>query len=98
MSDLPQKTYPEDFKKSSAKLALDSDKPKSQVAKELGIKKSTLYTWIDKYYPEAKSKENLSKEEDLLLENKRLRKELLRAQQERDILKKATAYFANEIL
>ncbi len=98
MSDLTKKTYSEDFKRSSAKLAKESDKPTAQIAKELGLQKSTLYSWVSRYYPTQKEQQAITKEEDLLIENKRLRKELLRAQQERDILKKATAYFANETL
>ena len=94
--------YSEDFRVSSAKLAYESDKPITHIAKELGLKKSTLFTWVNKYYPNKKALECSDKDSevdvDLLAENKRLKKELLRAQQERDILKKATAYFANETL
>ena len=89
------KSYTEEFKESSAKLASTSEQSISQTAKDLGINTNTLYGWIKKYYPEA----SVSHAADTSIseENKRLRKENLRLRQERDILKKATAYFATEI-
>ena len=68
--------------------------PISQTAEELGINRNTLYTWIDKY---SKPKElTLRTDEHIYEEVKRLKKELARVTQERDILKKAAAYFAKE--
>jgi len=94
MSKKKIKKYTADFKESSAKLASESDQPISQTARELGINVNTLYTWIDKYATSARrSTSELSVHE----ENKRLRKENVRLKQERDILKKASAYFASEM-
>jgi transposase len=90
-----QKNYPEEFKKSSAQLAVDSDKPISHTAQDLGINKTTLYSWVTKYFPNHKSK-TPNKESEAMAELKRLRKENHRLKQERDILKKAAAYFASE--
>lgn len=88
--------YSSEFKESAVKLALEGDKPIAQTAADLGIKKSTLYTWIHKYngprVSVAKAKDN----EHIYDENKRLKKELARVTQERDLLKKAAAYFAKE--
>ena len=90
--------YPSEFKEEAVKLALSSDKPTSQIAIELGIKPNTLYNWKDKAM---KSKIPVPKKspsqsyQDLERENKRLQKELKRAEMERDILKKAAAYFAS---
>lgn len=94
MSKRITKTYTLEFKQSSAKLAAESDQPIFQTAKDLGINETTLYGWVSKYHPK-KSKpvaENIVQNQEL----QRLRKENLRLKQERDILKKAAAYFASE--
>ena len=87
-------SYTVEFKKSSAKLAVESEQPVSQTARELGVNINTLRSWIAKYYPKGHllEKESLSLHEEL----KRLKKENARLKQERDILKKAAAYFASE--
>ncbi len=41
--------YSSEFKESAIKLALEGEKSIGQTAVDLGIKKSTLYTWIHKY-------------------------------------------------
>ena len=91
--------YPEEFKKSSAKLAIETDQAITRTAIDLDVDPSTLRTWIKKYYPNHKTKTPTDiSQEKLLQENKELRKQLNRMTQERDILKKATAYFAKESL
>ena len=93
--------YPVEFKESAVKLALESDKPASLTAKELGINIDTMYTWIKQYSdakrPESPKTKLSSREMNYHVEEiKQLKKELARVTQERDILKKATAYFAKE--
>lgn len=85
------KSYSLEFKQSSAKLAVESDQPISQTARELGVHEVTLHGWVKRFGPSVSGTQ-----EDPASEIKRLRKELLRVKQERDILKKAAAYFANE--
>lgn len=87
--------YPLEFKQSSAKLAVDSECSILQTARELGINATTLYGWVKRFYPEQALKAN--KEDELNEEVKRLRREIVRLKQERDILKKAAVYFASEI-
>jgi transposase len=88
------KTYTAEFKESAVKLAIESRRPVAQTAKELGINRNILYAWIDKY---SKPKELSMRTDEHIYEGvKRLKKELARVTQERDILKKATAYFAKE--
>lgn len=43
------KIYPAEFKESAVRLAIESNKPMAQTAKELGITRTTLSTWVDKY-------------------------------------------------
>ena len=96
--------YSSEFKREAVKLARSSDKPTQQIAIELGIKRGTLYQWIcramkDKTsYIEKIEPKSKSYYQDLERENKELKKELKRAEMERDILKKAAAYFANQEL
>lgn len=89
------KTYPLEFKQSSAKLAAESDQSISQTAKDLGINETTLYGWVNKFHPN--QKDEPGKKDELSEEVRRLRRENIRLKQERDILKKAAAYFAGEM-
>lgn len=88
--------YSSEFKESAIKLALDGDKAIAQTAVDLGIKKSTLYTWIHKHAGPRVMVSKTNDNEHVYDENKRLKKELARVTQERDLLKKAAAYFAKE--
>lgn len=97
MSEQRQKIYSTEFKESSVKLAIESSQPIAHTARELGINPNTLYTWINKYSiaPNANGSKvhNDNRAYDEIM---KLKKELARVTQERDILKKATAYFAKE--
>ena len=96
MKNKSPKTYTKEFKRTSAQLAFESPKNISDVAKELGLPNSTLHSWVNKYYSKLPDKEKSPKssiEKELLA----LQKELLLVKQERDILKKASAYFASQM-
>jgi transposase len=97
MSEQRQKIYSTEFKESSVKLAIESVQPIAYTARELGINPNTLYTWINKYSkaPNANSSK-VHSDNRAYDEIMKLKKELARVTQERDILKKATAYFAKE--
>ena len=95
MTKRTQNQYSPEFRESAVKLALESDRPVSETATELGISKSTLHTWISKY-SQPKSSNTMSTDQHLYEELKRLKKENARLKEERDILKKAAKYFANE--
>ncbi len=86
--------YDQDFKEGAIKLAQASDKSAAQIAHELGIKPTVLYSWLRKKRQPEEVKaamDHLSQQEK---EIKQLKQELKRVKEERDILKKATAYFA----
>jgi transposase len=89
--------YTEEFKKSSAKLAMESEESVTQIARNLGINENTLHGWIGKYYRKKETKAAIGQLNDSTNEIKRLQKENARLRQERDILKKAAAYFASEM-
>ena len=78
------------------KLAIDSDLPIARTAKDLGINPNTLHTWINKYSQPKDQNKAVRTDEHLYDELKRLKKEIVRLIEERDLLKKAAAYFARE--
>ncbi len=98
MTNIKKARYPAEFKESAIKLALESDKPVSHTAAELGINVDTMYSWMKQYGDLTLPKTRFSSQETIyhVEEIKQLKKELARVTQERDILKKATAYFARE--
>ena len=96
MSAKKTKSYTTEFKESAVKLAVESDKPVTETARELEVNVSTLHTWIAKYHrPKASSQPQVN-DEHIYDELKRLRKENAKLKEERAILKKAAAFFAKE--
>ncbi len=81
------KIYGAEFRASSVKLALDSDLPIAQTAKDLGINPNTLHTRINKYSQPKVSNKAERNDEHLYDELKRLKKEVVRLTEERDLLK-----------
>ena len=90
-----KKQYSSELKESAVKLAVESDQSISQTARDLGINVNTLYSWIDKYSKPIK-KPTMRHDQHIYDEVTRLKKELARVTQERDLLKTAAAYFARE--
>jgi transposase len=83
--------YDEEFKKNAVKLSYASPKAVKKVADDLGVHENLLYNWRRKYTAEGDKTRFATMEE----ENKALRLELAELKMERDMLKKATAYFAS---
>lgn len=101
------KRYTQEFKDSAIQLALNSEKSVMQIAKELEMSHKTLYNWLRNYRKKHNIEEGLTAQatrkkstttESLEEENRRLRKELANLKKEREILKKAAAYFASETM
>jgi transposase len=86
--------FPPEFKREAVELYRNSNRSLEQVAKELGIGQSTLQRWHYKLDQETTREEELTGNERAEL--KRLRRENRRLKDERDILKKAAAFFARE--
>ena len=89
------KRYTAEFKAQAVALVVEAGRSALVVARELGINVNTLHSWL-KQARDEDSDSNTS--EAAIYEIKRLKKELAQAQMERDILKKAAAYFAKEAL
>jgi len=97
MSNNQKNNYPLEFKISSAQLAVDSNQSVAKTARDLGVNHNTLHGWIEKYSDSNKiNQKNMrnANKAACFEENKRLKKELALVKQERDLLKKAAAYFA----
>lgn len=88
------KSYTAEFKESAVKLAVESGRPLAHTARELGISKDTLYGWVRQYPRTPPPAQETVQAEPLYEELKRLRREVSILKEERDILKKAAAYFA----
>ncbi len=83
--------YTTEFKLDAVRLALSSEKSQAQVARDLGINEASLYNWISQYRGDVlDNPHSLSPEQELAA----LKKENAQLKQEREILKKAAAYFA----
>ena len=85
------KRYSDDFKAEAAKQVIDQGRSVREVSSRLGVSIDSLYAWVrDQRKVPATRQADVS----LAAENRRLQTELKRVTEERDILKKAAAYFA----
>lgn len=92
------KTYTEEFKRDAVQLVETSGKPKTQVARELGVSESALYRWIEQYGAGQSQPTTLNGQsmKELEAELKRLRRENEVLRQEREILKKAISIYSQD--
>ena len=92
-----RQTYSKEFKLEAVRLLDTTDKPAAELARELGIKRNQLYKWQDQLQTKGQDafpgKGRRAEKDD---EIARLKRELERVKEERDILKKAALYFARE--
>ena len=85
--------YSDEFKQEAVNQVVVHGYSVLEVAERLGVSNKSLYDWIKVF---SKPKKQREEEADLRAENARLKRELKRAQQERDILKEAAVFFAGE--
>lgn len=96
----PYKTFTREFKLEAIRLMSESDRPSSEIATQLGIRRNMLYKWKEQLESKGDTafvskrgrplKEDQSELTTLRQENDRLREEV-------QILKKAAVYFAREL-
>lgn len=91
---MSSKRYTDEFKIEAVKQVTERGHGIYSVAARLGITHTSLYKWI-KHFGNGPVQEAIT---DQQAEINRLKAELQRVTEERDILKKATAYFAKESL
>lgn len=88
--------YPEEFKIEAVKQVMDRGHPVNEVAFRLGVSNNSLYQWIKRYRRDNRALHRADAQivpPSLLNENRRLKEELKRVTEERDMLRKANAYF-----
>jgi len=92
-----RRQFTSEFKDEAVRLALSGEKSVVETARDLGLGASTLQNWVTAYKRQngAEAPEGVNYFQ-LQEENRKLREQNRRLQMERDILKKATAFFANE--
>ena len=91
MKKRKRRSFTEEFKKEAVKLVLEKGYGVTEAARSLGVTESSMRNWVCKYDPVISRKD-----EDLKAEIKKLKKENDRLRIEREILKKAAAFFAKE--
>jgi transposase len=91
--------YPEEFRREAVHLALSSDESRAAVARRLGVNETTLRNWVAaQLAEEARQADPLAVTPSEFEELRRLRKENEELRTEREILRKAAAYFAQETI
>ena len=93
-----RKSFSPEFKREAVRLMESSEKPPSDLARQLGVRRNQLYKWKEQLSRRGAgafpgSGRGAGSSDELT----RLRKELEKVKEERDILKKAAAYFAKEL-
>jgi transposase len=90
------KQYTDEFRAEAVKQVLERGFTVVDVAARIGIPKHTLYGWVQKAKKAGKQADGAASAGPDAAEMRRLKAELRRVTEERDILKKAVAYFAKE--
>ncbi len=96
MEQVPRQQYTKEFREQAVRLVLEQQVTISEAARRLTMSGRTLERWVCRARQGqlAMPGENLRPVTELKAELSRLKRELAEARMERDILKKATAYFA----
>lgn len=91
-------TFPKPFKQEAVRLLEHSGRPATEIARELGIRRNQLYRWQEQM--RAKGDESFpgsGRQGEESEQLRRLKRENAQLREERDIVKKAAAYFAKEV-
>jgi transposase len=87
--------YPKEFRRDLCALVLDQKRSVPDVSKELGVPEKTIYMWLrlERVERDERDRLTMTEREELDL----LRKEVRQLRQERDLLKKSTAFWVKEV-
>ena len=92
---MSRRTYSREFKVSAVKLVQEQGYTPREAAKSLGVDPNSLRDWLKKFSPEVGG--GVNAQSAMRAELRRLREENKRLLMEREILKKATAFFAKQV-
>jgi len=104
-----RRNYSKAFKQEAVRLLALGEQPASQLARELGVRRNQLYKWRDQVHAKGEvafpgpgrrpreASEGSASAARPAAEIVRLKREVAELREERDILKKAAAYFAREL-
>ena len=95
----PYNTYTKEFKLEAIRLMAESDRPVSEIAMSLGIRRNQLYKWKEQMTKKGdvpSAKKGRPKKEDQS-ELAKIKQELKRVKEENEILKKAAVFFAKQL-
>ena len=91
--------YPEEFRREAVELVKTSGRSRAEIARSLGLSDSTLKNWVVKDRQQHdRERDPVSVSESEIAELKRLRKENAELKTDREILRKAAAFFARETM
>lgn len=91
--------YPEQFRRDAVELVVSSGRPIAEVARSLSVNEGTLWNWVR----DARAKQAREVDPQGLVESERdelqrLRKEVIELRTDKEILRRAAAYFARETM
>jgi transposase len=94
-----RKRFTPEFKREAVRMLQSSDKAPADIARDLGIHRNQLYKWKEQF-GHGGSRPTAGRQlrsDDSGDELTRLKRELERVKEERDVMRKAAAYFAKEL-
>ena len=93
MEKLPRSRYPEEFKLQAVSMVIKEGVSIPETSRRLGLCSKTLANWVKRYHQSGEVGGGVHEQ---TAELSRLRREVAQLRMERDILKKAAAFFAKE--
>lgn len=92
-----RRKFPREFKIEAVRRVIEGGEPAVEVARALNLQPNMLYSWVRQFKTEAtrafRGNGNVTSQDE---EVRKLRREVAQLREERDILRKATAFFAKE--
>lgn len=88
--------YPDEFRQAAVEMVRETGRPIAEVARELGVNDGTLGNWVAKDRRERGEQPDDQVSESERQELLRLRKENVQLRMEKEVLKKAAAFFVTE--